>query len=99
LQQRLTEENPKYKSKVIVAEISGDYGIVGQYIDSYDRDRNFVDEYYEQDPLKLSEVNLSGCVFSNVRFYKSLNGAILRACTFDENVIFDSCDWNVHEIK
>ena len=92
LQQRLVEENPEYKDNVIVAEISGDYGVVRQYIDSDDSDRNFVDEYYEQDPLKLNEVDLSGCVFSDIRFYKSLNGAILRDCAFEEKVVFTACD-------
>lgn len=115
LQKRFEERDPKYKEKIIVAEISEDYGILSQYVDNdieaiakefgisrktldYDKkikslqDRKFIEEYYEQDPLKLSNVDLSGSVFSNVRFYKSLNGAIFRDCVLNENVIFSACD-------
>jgi len=115
LQKIFEERDPKYKKKIIVAEISEDYGILSQYVDNdieaivkelgissktpgYDekikslQDRKFVEEYYEHDPLKLSHVDLSGSVFSNVRFYKSLNGAILRDCVLGENVIFSGCD-------
>jgi uncharacterized protein YjbI with pentapeptide repeats len=114
LQKIFEERDPKYKKKIIVAEISEDYGILGQYVDNVEdvakelgissraadyaekiknlKGRNFIEEYYEQDPLKLSNVDLSGSVFSNVRFYKSLNGAIFRDCVFNENVIFSACD-------
>ena len=115
LQKRFEERDPKYKEKIIVAEISEDYGILSQYVNNniesvakelgisrrmqdYGKkikslqDRNFIEEYYEQDPLKLSDSNLSGAIFSNVRFYKSLNGAIFRDCALNENVIFSACD-------
>jgi uncharacterized protein YjbI with pentapeptide repeats len=115
LQKIFEERDPKYKKKIIVAEISEDYGILSQYVNNnieaiakelgisrrtqdYDKkvkglqDRNFIEEYYEQDPLKLNNTNLSGAIFSNVRFYKSLNGAIFRDCVFNENVIFYACD-------
>ena len=115
LQKKFEERDPKYKKKIIVAEISEDYGILSQYVDNniediakefgissrvpdYDKkikslqDRRFIEEYYEQDPLKLSNADLSGSIFSNVRFYKSLNGAIFRDCVLNENVIFSACD-------
>ncbi|MDA0939160.1 MAG: pentapeptide repeat-containing protein, partial [Proteobacteria bacterium] len=115
LQKIFEERDLKYKSKVVIAEISEDYGILGQYVDTdvediaknlgisnrvidYDKKikilqgRRFIEEYYEQDPLKLSNVDLSGCVFSNVVFYKSLNGATLRDCVLNDNVIFSACD-------
>ncbi|MBY0581259.1 MAG: pentapeptide repeat-containing protein [Rickettsiales bacterium] len=114
LQKIFEGRDPEYKKRIIVAEISEDYGIVGQYVDNVEdiakelgissraadynkkikslKGRNFIEEYYEQDPLKLSDVDLSGSIFSNVRFYKSLNGAIFRDCVFNENVIFSGCD-------
>ena len=85
LQKIFEERDPKYKEKIIVAEISEDYGIVGQYVDNVEdiakelgissraadynkkikslKGRNFIEEYYEQDPLKLSDVDLSGILY------------------------------------
>ena len=83
LQKRFEERDPKYKEKIIVAEISEDYGILSQYVNNniesvakelgisrrmqdYGKkikslqDRNFIEEYYEQDRLKLSDSKLSG---------------------------------------